>query len=144
MNPSFRSDAVLFNEVTLAQVDLKAVLVCFFQVQAEVVIGNPSEMKRPQGRRNGFVGPLSGRQTLNYWLLVMATPFRGRAISLNFFTYSAHPLVHRGLRATRSTFGLSRRSSPGSVNARSFSTGSSATKRCSKTWSWNTSTLSSG
>jgi Transposase DDE domain len=73
----------------LAQVDLKAALLRFFQEEAEFVIGDPTEMKRPQAKKTPYVGQLSDGQTLGYWLLVLATPFRGRAIPFHFITYSS-------------------------------------------------------
>jgi len=73
----------------LAKVDLKAVLLRFFQEQAEFVIGDPTEMERPQAKKTAYVGQLADGKTLGYWLLVLATPFRGRAIPFHFITYSS-------------------------------------------------------
>jgi hypothetical protein len=73
----------------LAQVDLKALLLRFFQEEAEFVIGDPTEMKRPQAKKTAYVGQLSDGQTLGYWMLLLATPFRGRAIPFHFITYSS-------------------------------------------------------
>lgn len=76
----------------LAKVDLKAVLIRFFQEQAEFVIGDPTEMERPQAKKTAYVGQLSDGKTLGYWLLVLATPFRGRAIPFHFITYSSNTI----------------------------------------------------
>lgn len=73
----------------LAKVNLKDVLLRFYQEQAEFVIGDPTEMQRPQAKKTAYVGQLSDGQTLGYWLLVLATPFRGRAIPFHFITYSS-------------------------------------------------------
>jgi len=73
----------------LAQINLKTVLQRFFQEEAEFVIGDPTEMERPQAKKTAYVGQLSDGQTLGYWLLVLATPFRGRAIPFHFITYSS-------------------------------------------------------
>jgi hypothetical protein len=73
----------------IAQVDLKAVLLRFFQEQAEFVIADPTEILRPQAKKTAYVGPISDGKTLGYWLLVLATPFRGRAIPFHFITYSS-------------------------------------------------------
>jgi hypothetical protein len=73
-------------------VDLKAALLRFFQEEAEFVIGDPTEMKRPQAKKTSYVGQLSDGQTLGYWLLVLATPFRGRAIPFHFITYSSNTI----------------------------------------------------
>lgn len=76
----------------LAKVDLKAVLLRFFQEQAEFVIGDPTEMERPQAKKTAYVGQLSDGRSLGYWLLVLATPFRGRAIPFHFITYSSRTI----------------------------------------------------
>jgi hypothetical protein len=73
----------------LKQVDLKSILLRFFQEQAEFVIADPTEMPRPYAKKTGYVGPLSDGQTLGYWLLALATPFRGRAIPFHFITFSS-------------------------------------------------------
>lgn len=76
----------------LGQVDLKAILQRFFQEEAEFVIGDPTEIARPQAKKTEYVGPLSDGQTLGYWLLILATPFRGRAIPFHFISYSARTI----------------------------------------------------
>lgn len=73
----------------IAQVDLKAALLRLFQEQAEFVIADPTEIQRPQAKKTDYVGKISDGKTLGYWLLVLATPFRGRAIPFHFITYSS-------------------------------------------------------
>ena len=73
----------------LAQVDLKAILLRLFQEEAEFVIGDPTEIQRPQAKKTAYVGQLADGKTLGYWLLMLATPFRGRAIPFHFITYSS-------------------------------------------------------
>ena len=73
----------------LKEVDLKASLLCLFQDEAEFVIGDPTEIERPQAKKTEYVGQLSDGQTRGYWLLLLATPFRGRAIPFSFITYSS-------------------------------------------------------
>jgi hypothetical protein len=73
----------------IKQVDLKGVLLRLFQEQAEFVIGDPTEMERSQAKKTAYVGKLSDGNTLGYWLLLLATPFRGRAIPCSFVTYSS-------------------------------------------------------
>jgi hypothetical protein len=73
----------------IKQVDLKDVLLKLFQEQAEFVIGDPTEMARSQAKKTEYVGKLSDGSTLGYWLLLLATPFRGRAIPCSFVTYSS-------------------------------------------------------
>jgi hypothetical protein len=79
----------------LEQVDLKMVLKRFFQEQAEFVIADPTEMPRPHARHTEYVGRLSDGRTLGYWLLVLATPFRGRALPFHFITYSSQTISHQ-------------------------------------------------
>ncbi len=73
----------------LAAVDLKRVLQRLFQEEAEFVIGDPTEIQRPQAKKTEYVGQLSDGETCGYWLLVLATPFRGRAIPFHFISYSS-------------------------------------------------------
>lgn len=73
----------------LKQVDLKPILLRLFQEQAEFVIGDPTEMERSQARKTAYVGTLRDGSTRGYWLLTLATPFRGRAIPCSFVTYSS-------------------------------------------------------
>jgi hypothetical protein len=73
----------------LAEVDLKYTLQRLFQEEAEFVIGDPTEIQRPQAKHTEYVGHLSDGKTLGYWLLVLATPFRGRAIPFHFISYSS-------------------------------------------------------
>jgi hypothetical protein len=73
----------------LAQVDVKLALLRLFQETAPFVIGDVTEIARAQARRTEYVGRLKDGQTRGYWLLVLATPFRGRAIPFHFITYSS-------------------------------------------------------
>lgn len=77
----------------LAQVDLKALLWRLFQADAPFVIGDPTEMPRPQARKTSYVGKLQDGKTRGYWLLLLATPFRGRALPCGFVTYSSKTIA---------------------------------------------------
>ena len=63
----------------LGQVDLKRALLRLFQADAPFVIGDPTEMPRPQARKTSYVGTLKDGKTRGFWLLLLATPYRGRA-----------------------------------------------------------------
>lgn len=76
----------------LSKVDLKAVLLRFYQEEAEFVIGDPTEMERYRAPKTAYVGKLSDGETPGYWLLVLSTPFRGRAIPFHFITYSSRTI----------------------------------------------------
>src|SRR5512135_108359 len=64
-------------------------LLRLFREKAAFVIGDPTEMPRPQARRTEYVGTLSDAETKGYWVMVLATPFHGRAIPCGFVTYSS-------------------------------------------------------
>jgi hypothetical protein len=68
------------------------VLLRLFQEDAPFVIGDPTEMPRPQAKKTEYVGTLSDGQTSGYWLLFLATPYRGRAIPCHFVSYSSRTI----------------------------------------------------
>lgn len=76
----------------LAKVDPKAALLRLFQVDAPFVLGDPTEMPRPQAKKTGYVGKLRDG-TRGFWLLLLATPLRGRAIPFSFITYSSKTIA---------------------------------------------------
>ena len=69
--------------------DPREVLMRMFREDASFVIGDPTEMPRPQARKTEYVGTLSDGETSGYWLLLLATPFHGRAIPCSFVSYSS-------------------------------------------------------
>jgi len=73
----------------LQRVDVKAVLWRLFQADAPFVLGDVTEIERPQARHTEYVGRLKDGKTRGFWLFVLATPFRGRAIPCHFITYSS-------------------------------------------------------
>lgn len=73
----------------MAQNDIKAELLRLLQPDATFVIGDVTEIPRRQARRTEYVGKLSDGKTRGFWLLVLATPFQGRAIPFHFITYSS-------------------------------------------------------
>jgi len=60
-----------------------------FREDASFVIGDPTEMPRPQAKKTEYVGTLSDGETSGYWLLLLATPYHGRAIPCSFVSYSS-------------------------------------------------------
>jgi hypothetical protein len=68
---------------------LKSNLLRLFQEEASFLIGDPTEMPRPEARKTEYVGTLSDGQTSGYWLLILATPYHGRAIPCHFVSYSS-------------------------------------------------------
>jgi hypothetical protein len=77
----------------IVSTDLKAALQRLFQADAEFVIGDPTEMPRPQAYKTDYVGKLSDGETRGYWLLVLSTPFRGRAIPCSLLSYSSRTIA---------------------------------------------------
>ena len=73
----------------IARVDVKRQLLRLFQEEAEFVLGDPTEMPRYKAPKTSYVGTLSDDKTPGYWLMVLSTPFRGRAIPFHFITYSS-------------------------------------------------------
>lgn len=60
-----------------------------FNEEADFVIGDPTEIERPNADRTGYVGTLMDGETKGFWMLTLATPLRGRAIPFHFLTYSS-------------------------------------------------------
>jgi hypothetical protein len=77
----------------LADHDPREVLLRLFREQAPFVIGDPTEMPRPRAKRTEYVGTLSDAETKGYWLMVLATPFHGRAIPCGFVSYSSKTIA---------------------------------------------------
>jgi len=53
------------------------------------VIGDPTEIERPNANKTKYVGTLKDGQTKGFCVLTLATPVRGRAIPFHFLTYSS-------------------------------------------------------
>lgn len=75
------------------QSDPREALWRLFQEQAEFVIGDPTEIERPQARKTEYVGTLKDGKTKGFWALVLATPYRGRAIPCGLITYSSKTIA---------------------------------------------------
>jgi len=73
----------------LARSKPQRALLRLLQEDAPFVIGDPTEMPRPQAKKSEYVGTLSDGKTSGYWLLILATPFHGRAIPCHFVNYSS-------------------------------------------------------
>ena len=73
----------------VAEGSLKSILLRLYQEEATFLIGDPTEMPRPGAKKTEYIGKLSDGQTRGYWLLVLATPYQGRAIPCHFVSYSS-------------------------------------------------------
>jgi hypothetical protein len=69
--------------------NLKSVLLRLYQEEAEFMIGDPTEMPRPQAKKTEYVGKVGDQDTRGYWLLLLATPYHGRALPCYFVSYSS-------------------------------------------------------
>jgi hypothetical protein len=77
----------------LKAVDPRTALWRLFQEEAEFVIGDPTEIERPQAWKTAYVGTLKDGKTKGFWALVLATPYRGRAIPCGLMTYSSKTIA---------------------------------------------------
>jgi hypothetical protein len=69
--------------------DPRETLRMLFNEEADFVIGDPTEIKRPHADKTSYVGTLMDGRTKGFWMLTLATPLRGRAIPFHFLTYSS-------------------------------------------------------
>jgi hypothetical protein len=94
----------------LHQVDPRVALERLFWEQAEFVMGDPTEIERPQARKTAYVGTLKDGKSQGFWVLLLGTPYRGRVIPCGFVTYSsktiAASLDSRNLNHLRAFAGL--------------------------------------
>jgi hypothetical protein len=73
--------------------DPRQVLARLYQEDAEFIIGDPTEIERAQAWKTEYVGTLKDGKTKGFWALVLATPFRGRAIPCGLVTYSSKTIA---------------------------------------------------
>jgi hypothetical protein len=78
----------------LEEAEPQEALLRLFQSEAEFVIGDPTEIPRPHAKKTDYVGILSDGETRGYWVLLLATPFHGRAIPCEFVSYSSK-IIHQ-------------------------------------------------
>jgi hypothetical protein len=77
----------------LGKADPRAALWRLFQEEAEFVIGDPTEIERPHAWKTDYVGKLKDGKTRGFWALILATPYRGRAIPCGMVTYSSKTIA---------------------------------------------------
>ena len=64
-----------------------------FAEEAEFVMGDPTEIERAQAWNTEYVGTLKDGKTKGFWALILATPYRGRAIPCGLVTYSSKTIA---------------------------------------------------
>lgn len=79
----------------MQKVDAKETLLRLFQADAPFVLGDVTELPRPQAYRTPYVGKLKDGKTRGFWLLLLATPYRGRALPGHFVTYSSRTIAQQ-------------------------------------------------
>jgi hypothetical protein len=77
----------------IQNVDTKETLLRLFQADAPFVICDVTEIARPHAYRTPYVGTLKDGKTKGFWLLLLATPYRGRALPCHFLTYSSRTIA---------------------------------------------------
>jgi hypothetical protein len=73
--------------------DPRLALVRLYQADAEFMIGDPTEIERAQAWKTEYVGTLKDGKTKGFWAMVLATPYRGRAIPCGLVTYSSKTIA---------------------------------------------------
>jgi hypothetical protein len=81
----------------LQRADPRLALWRLFQEDAEFVIGDPTEIERPQAWKTEYVGKLKDGKTRGFWALILATPYRGRAIPCGMLTYSSRTIAQQAV-----------------------------------------------
>lgn len=79
----------------MQKVDAKQTLWRLFQADAPFVLGDVTELPRPHAYRTPYVGTLKDGKTRGFWLLLLATPYRGRALPCHFVTYSSRTIAQQ-------------------------------------------------
>jgi hypothetical protein len=98
----------------IEKVDVKRALNRLYMEPGAFVIGDPTDIERPQGRRTLYVGDLKNGKA-GFQILTFSVPFRGRALPFHFITYSSKTIEEdsssrnlehrRGLRDTKELIG---------------------------------------
>ena len=68
--------------------DPKEALHRLYDEDSSFILGDPTDIERLQAKKTEYVGKLKDKQ-LGFQILVLATPYRGRAIPFNFVAYSS-------------------------------------------------------
>ena len=62
-----------------------------YNEESEYVLGDPTDIERPQAGKTDYVGKLKSKK-LGFTIMFLATPYRGRAIPFSFITYSSRTI----------------------------------------------------
>ena len=118
----------------LAANDPQDVMLRLFREETPFVIGDPTEMPRPQAKKAEYVGTLSDGETRGYWLLLLATPYHGRVIPCSFVSYSSKTINREVSSRNQSHFSAFAKVKELLGRSLWCWIGNSAIWNCSKTW----------
>ena len=79
----------------LAKTDVKKALNRLYMEEGAFVIGDPTDIERPEGKKTPYVGWLKNGKR-GFQILVFSVPYRGRAIPFHFITYSSKTMDEEG------------------------------------------------
>ncbi len=68
--------------------DPKEALKRLYNEESPYVLGDPTDIERPQAKNTEYVGKLKNKK-LGFQVMTLSTPYRGRAIPFSFITYSS-------------------------------------------------------
>lgn len=77
----------------MREIDLRDLLLRFFNSDSEIVIGDTTEIERPEAEKTEYVGELKNRRR-GFLLLNLATPYHGRAIPFWNMVFSSRTLSY--------------------------------------------------
>jgi hypothetical protein len=72
----------------IADDNVKIALHRLYNEDSEYVLGDPTDIERPQAGKTDYVGKLKNKK-LGFTIMFLSTPYRGRAISFSFISYSS-------------------------------------------------------
>jgi hypothetical protein len=61
------------------------------------MLGDPTEIERPQAWKTEYIGTLKDGKTKGFWAMVLATPYHGRAIPCGLVTYSSKTIAQNAI-----------------------------------------------
>jgi len=62
-----------------------------YDEDSSIVLGDPTDIERLQAKKTEYVGKLKDKQ-LGFQILILATPYQGRAIPFSFVAYSSRTI----------------------------------------------------
>ena len=79
----------------LEKTDVKKALNRLYMEEGSFVIGDPTDIERPEGKKTPYVGWLKNGKR-GFQILFFSVPYRGRSIPFHFITYSSKTIDEKG------------------------------------------------